>query len=215
MDFEGDGRHDLVVFVWRDEGLLEFSGRVMVFRGEPGGGFAEQATQVVALADPVFDFAEIVDLDSDGGAEILVPAARLGVFAFVRFVTTHNVTFRFHLLDGNGRDRLQVRQAAGRELTTRFSEDFSRAVFVFPDVDGDGIRDLVFGKGADTVCLHRGLRLASGGWSFDRKAWECVEDDPFARYRAGDVDGDGRDELLGFRFEGGRSSRVTVFRLGR
>lgn len=209
VDLDGDGRTDLVATVYRDAGLMEFEGRAMVFRARPDGSLPRQADQSLALEHAQYFLARPLDLDGDGRMEILIPAAKLGVFGVIRLLTSRRVSFQLHVFD-LGRDgtfgpaRL-LKPARKATLSKRYDLPLIQVA----DFDGDGLKDLAIGEGDDEVCLYRG-EGGEDGWTLGARPTLCFAADPFERFVVDDLDGDGKQELIRHPVQGEGQARAVV-----
>ncbi|RMH04724.1 MAG: hypothetical protein D6702_02415 [Planctomycetota bacterium] len=204
-DFDGDGAADLAVGApYADRGLAN-TGRVEVFSGAGGAllaafdGPSEEARFGYAIAG-------LDDLDGDGVPELLVGAPNAGLAPGAAWVLS-------------GR--------TGAPLYQHFegrSHAFGQRVAACGDLDGDGLADYLVGipywddKEKQLASCGRVILFSAGD---GRKLWELTGagsgDTLGDALAAGDLDGDGRAELLlgaPFADPGGRThgGRVDCWR---
>jgi hypothetical protein len=209
-DVDGDGRPDLVATVFRDSGLLRFTGRILIFRGRPDGTLPEQADETLEVEDGMYDLARALDLDGDGRREIVVPAVRLGIWGSVRVLTTRRVAFHLETLEPDAGNRYDPRRASRDGFTFKLSPSFDLPVNSFDDLDGDGRLDFVIGRSEGEVCAFLG-KAPDDGHRFQPRPAVCLAVDPFSTFRFPDLDGDGRAEVVRYRTRGDEDrGEVTV-----
>lgn len=220
-DLDGDGRADILVGAPSQES----SGRVHAFSGRDGHrlwgefGFALPKSEVAARLG--ISVALFEDLDGDGRCEVLAGADGVGSSG------------RVYVLNGkNGSKRWSV------EGLDPAIACFGSSVAALGDVDGDGVRDFVIGDPDDSEALDgpddfmlRGqapgsVHVVSG--STGRRLWFAFGDEEFdclgyCVANAGDVDGDGHDDVVAlvrnglpwgrnepyFRFYSGKDGRLV------
>lgn len=209
VDLQGDGRVDLVAAVFRDAGLFEPEGRIMTFRGRDDGTFGRQPDQQLTVDSGQYFLTLIEDLTGDGRREILLPAAKIGVFGLIKLLTGRKLSFTFVSFDprtdgsfGSGRD-------TRTSLRALISERNDVSVVFFADVDGDNVLDLLIGSKEDAVCVHPGA-VEEGRWEFPSRPSECIPESPFATFLHADLDGDGREDLMSYGVRGTASKQLTV-----
>jgi hypothetical protein len=161
VHLDGDGVADLCISKSAG-GLTTFRSEVQLYRGVRGGGFEPEPAQVFERAS-LGSLVSFVDVDGDGRAEMLQPAAEISLAAMVRalFAKSFQVDIRIH----------RPREADGffepdpvQVLTARFDLDLGSSATVRGapplfghDFDGDGAPDALMSDGGDRIALHSGV----------------------------------------------------------
>ena len=187
-DLDGDGLGDLVLGAPGDGG----TGAVYVFHGVPGGAVSVDTAQVVIVGDVGDDLGAAVtiadDIDGDGLAEVVAgaPGADLvdvdaGAVYVVQGATARDeaaFTAAWHVAAG---------EVAG---------DLAGSSIASGDVDGDGVPEIFVGASAHGGSDGATYTLAPLGGVVSLSWARSVVTQAVAA-DAGDVDGDGIDELFG------------------
>jgi hypothetical protein len=208
VDLNGDRRLDLVAVVYRESGVLELSGRVMVFFARKDGSFRRHADQTLQVEDGIYYMTRIQDRDGDGRMEIMLPSYRLGIWGYLRVLTSGKINFTVNTLTLTADGVYDVEAATRDPFTIRLSDHFDIPAIVYGDFDGDAVEDIAVGRGETRMCIHRGLS-GSEKRGFTAKPSHCFEADPYQRYVTGRLRGH-RDFLMRFRTAGEGRNVVTV-----
>lgn len=183
-DVDGDGLHDVLF------GSLDDS---RVFLGPGPWGALEEAS----VTNPGWSYVKssVPDDDDDGAAEILVT----NVTESADFL----IVYRDVVAYGAGPDTNELSLSSEQDRT-----ELARTPPAFPDLDGDGAREWLFGAmfhrrddGVAVGAAHAAPSGLSGELELADVAWTWMGTSPEAEAglcvaNAGDVDGDGDEEGL-------------------
>jgi hypothetical protein len=181
-DVDGDGVQDWIVGAPRSAASAPYAGRASVFSGRDGAELlrfeGDSASDWLGAA-----VAGAGDVDGDGHADVLVGAPRGTPPAGSAYLFSGRDGSLIHAWQGVG---------AG--------DEFGRALAGVGDVDGDGVRDLAVGAPlADGAGTNAGqLTLYSGADGAPIRSFAGATWDQLGRAvaGAGDLDGDGRAEVV-------------------
>ena len=203
-DMNGDGHDDLLFGAYLEDRFLPSAGAVYLFHGPAAGQMTVDAADARITGSDSgqmvgHSLAYLGDLDGDGHDEFLVGAIGVG--------PSGDGIGRAFLIRGPVTGRTTVEVAAAHLVAETEADYFGRAVSSAGDVDGDGVTDLVVGAPfSDIAGPEAGMvYLFSGG-----VGGEVPASNAMARIGgemsgdlagidvsgAGDVDGDGFDDLL-------------------
>lgn len=194
IDVNGDARADLVVVVFRDTGIFQIEGRILVYFCKLNGSFVSQPDQVIEVDNALYHLAHVLDLDGSGTREIIIPSAKLGLWGYLRLLTTRKASFAFNTVAHGGESGFDVGAMATDSMTARLSRRYDLPVIKLEDMNGDDLVDVLIGSGEDRVCTHDGL--PGEGKRFRSKPSSCFKADPYARYVIADLDGNGQKDLI-------------------
>jgi hypothetical protein len=212
-DFNGDSRLDLVVF-W------SYSGKESLYLGTESGEYREIIGDRNVLEEKKTEPLVVEDLDGDGVRDVLLVQpgfvrvlrvdARDQLYVDAQYNWPFGAPDRLVLYEG-GKEKPTFITVEGQQARL-VALDKPNGAFTFldqldlsgleverlkvGDVDGDGKRDLlVLGEGVANLFVHRPRRWVAG----DRTVFNARLDHfTYWNLHAGDLDGDGADEVLLF-----------------
>lgn len=207
-DVDGDGYDDILIGAVTDSDVDEYAGQVYLVLGRASGWSKDtdlSNADASFLGEGSWDFCGdgtgVEDVNGDGYDDILIGASGNDSGrgkSYLIFGRTSGWT-----MDTN------VSQAANASFVGEKKDDYAYGICGAGDVNGDGYHDfLIDASGNDEVMLDRGqmyLVLGKGsGWSLNTSLsdadasflGENKEDALRTGAGAGDVNGDGRDDIL-------------------
>lgn len=213
-EMTGDRVPDALVQVTRSAGVFDKSSSFALHPGRLVDGvlrFTATPTGSVSSDGIHFD-ADARDIDGDGRSDLMAPSVRFSVGRVIAALVSGG--FRYDLdfhrqLDGG---RFSEKPDFSLELSIEFdlgSGHVTAPVVGLPDLDGDGLLDLVVGEGEDTLHLHHGI---GGDTLFDAEPESIEVPLPGVGDLAQivDLDRDGRDDVVIRYGNGDPSARQTV-----
>lgn len=144
-------------------GLTSFRSEVRMYRGLEGGGFEPEPAQTFDHGG-IGSLVSFVDVDGDGGLEMLQPSAEISLATMVRalFARSFQIDVLLHRPQKAGGGFFEPE--ASQRLTARFDLDLgaSSSVRGSPplfghDFDGDGRPDALVPDGGERMALHKGI----------------------------------------------------------
>jgi hypothetical protein len=193
-DFDGDGRADLLVTHVAGS-FADARSTTLAWLNRDGRWDRESPVGVFQTKGAVADDL-LVDLDGDGRVELVRAEVPMGVVELVELLLQRSIdaNVRVHRFAGGS---FGAEPSAKVKLAVPVSFDTFRTAGFVPhahaDLNGDGARDLLLGASGSRLEVRLGGREPL----FSRTdATQAV--DTGGELRAGDLDGDGLDDLLIF-----------------
>jgi hypothetical protein len=152
------------------------------------------------------------DLDGDGYADVTVWSVRMGLVSLVEILLRKSIHVKSQSYYGAWPEGFPAKAANEGSFVLHIDSDrpdFIRGLMpnTEGDFNGDGLKDLVAGKGEDRLAIYPGLPTRK----FEPEPW-AVLDAPGINYvKAEDLDGDGLCDLYGYQVEKRSLSSVHVW----
>jgi hypothetical protein len=196
-DLDGDGLADLVLH--RTIGtLLDSSSETLVYRNAGNGADPSGEPDLTLKDEGGFGAVFLQDVDGDGRSEILQTLVPFGVIQVMRVLVTERVQAKFRLLHFDGEGVSSTRVSWEQDVTLPLDFANGRISGVLPtlagDLNGDGLRDLVWGESLEQLSIRLGERGPQGPRFGPRVARQTIPGGERALVR--DLDGDGLADLV-------------------
>jgi len=201
QDLNGDGHFDLIVSK-NAPSDSQFNSRthVLVYYGRAGTGgapigFPAEPDQVHFTEG--FSVPLVLDVNGDGRKDLVLVNVEIGFWNVIKALISRSVNAQaaFYLMPPEGRLPRDPQRLQTYEVTFSLGRFSHQPIADFGDLNGDGLPDLLLSENKETVGIHWGQ--PGGVWASAPDA-RLKDDIPLAgaRVRVGDLDGDGRDDLL-------------------
>ena len=196
-DLDGDGLADLVLH--RAVGtLLNSRSETLIFRNRGHGADPSAEPDLTLVDEGGFGAIFLQDVDGDGRSELLQTVVSFGVIQLMRVLVTERVQAKFRLLRFSGTDITDTETSWEEDVTLPLDFSNGRISGVIPtlagDLNGDGLRDLVWGESLDRLSVRIGEHGPSGPRFGPRVARQSIPGGE--RALIADLDGDGLDDII-------------------
>ncbi|MCA9656746.1 MAG: FG-GAP repeat protein [Myxococcales bacterium] len=201
-DFDGDGCDDLAIGAPKAASDGDHTGIVHVAKGQPSGLIRWRNLRPGITGEEKYGFSLTAgDLDDDGVPDLLIsaPMADEGAIPKVGYVELRHFDQATDSFDGAG-NRLSACDASAIGCNAADSERWFGWASAIGDFDGDGVTDVAVGRPGEEGQGWTGQVMvfdgASGHTSVELLALGGGSDLFGQALAAGDVDGDGSDDLV-------------------
>jgi hypothetical protein len=152
------------------------------------------------------------DLDGDGYSDVTVWSVKMGLVALVEILLRKSIHVKSQSFYGAWPEGFPAKAANEGSFVLHIDSDrpdFIRGLMpnTEGDFNGDGLKDLVAGKGADRLAIYPGLPSRE----FDAKPWAVLEAPGINYVKVSDLDGDGLYDLYGYQVQTRSLSHVHVW----
>ena len=198
-DIDGDGLDDLIIDREQLADALERSSAFHIhFGAKTAQGLTFQPqpdTRITTETSPID--VVIDDFNGDGRQDFYIPSTHFGVGTLIRVLLrgSANLDIDFYLLDAQRQYQAKAdfRQHATIDVSIG-NLRYDMPLYLLADIDGDGKKALILGKGSDQLLLHRQApkRL------FNRRAEKLTQPLPkdARKVRAFDLTANGKQDLV-------------------
>jgi hypothetical protein len=155
------------------------------------------------------------DLDGDGYADVTVWSVKMGLVPMVEILLRKTIHVKSHSYYGAWPEGFPVKATNEGSFVLQIDSerpDFIRGLMpnTEGDFNGDGIKDLVAGKGVDRLAIYPGLASRE----FGPQPLAVLRAPGINYVKAQDLDGNGLCDLFGYQVEAREFSRVHVWLQG-
>ena len=197
QDLDGDGLADLVLH--RTIGtLLSSRSETLIYRNRGNGADPSGEPDLTLADEGGFGAIFLQDVDGDGRSELLQTLVPFGVIQVMRVLVTERAQAKFRLLRFEGEGVSTTKSSWEEDVSVPLDFSNGRVAGVIPtlagDLNGDGLRDLVWGESLEELSVRLGERGEHGPRFGPRVARQRVPGGE--RALVTDLDGDGLDDLV-------------------
>lgn len=200
-DLNGDGLLDIVgTKQAATDSAMNTNTRVLVYYGRSDpqkGGFTLSSKPDQVFVSEGFTHPILVDINGDGSTDLALVNVEIGFWTFIKNLITRTVNAEtaFYFMRAKGRYPRQPSEVVDYSVNFSLGRFSHQPLTAFGDFNRDGRPDLLLSTDKDGLGIHWGL--AGGVWDDD---YDYLIKDflPIRgkRVRVGDIDGDGRDDLI-------------------
>jgi hypothetical protein len=152
-----------------------------------------------------FASAALRDTNGDKKLDLIFISVPLGIGNIINYFLRQKVTVEAAVYE-YGPDGLADKPSRKAALTLDAPEGRERSAYAMGDFDGDGFLDAAVGTGAQMMSFYRG----SSREFLSTSPWVKLEMPTFGIARTGDLDGNGKEDLLLIHPSGPNEKRIEV-----
>ncbi len=202
QDVNGDGWLDLMVT--STSGTVNLKTETQIYLAT--GPFEYPAKPTAArTSSGSFTSAALRDTNGDEKLDLVFISIPIGLGNIVNYFIRKKVTVEAAVYEF-GPKGFSEKPSRRADLTLDAPDGRERSAYAMADFDGDGYLDACVGTGSETMSFYRG----SSKEFLSSSPWIKLPMPTFGIVRTGDLDGNGRDDLLLIHPGGANEKRIEV-----
>lgn len=203
-DLNRDGCADIVVHKIGVK-FTDWNAETAIFLGKPDGQETTEPYQRFSSGG-LLSGVSLEDLDGNGYPDLTLWSIKMGLWPFIEILLRKviHLESQYYYADWPGGFPSKPAEQLGHDFRIDLKrQDFFQGLIpnTTGDFNGDGVKDLVAGKGYDTIAIYPGKPKEG----FSSRPMVTLKTPGVNYVSAEDLNGDGRCDLSGFRVEDNHS----------